>query len=102
MTVSKHSRRNTQSVLDYLRTHQAFDYWAEQAARKESDIATKGVDEWMGLTLEKSAWEMLHEHFESEGLDLKCSHEDYLLETGFSNQHELSVALTRLSLAKEQ
>lgn len=100
-TVSKQLRRNTRAILDYLRTHQAFDYWALQAAQKEAVIAAKGIDDWGGIDLEKSAWNMLGEHFETEGLELKSSREEYLLETGFSNQNELAVALTRLLAAKE-
>jgi hypothetical protein len=96
LSVSKQSRRNTRAVLDYLRTHQAFDYWALQAAQKEELIKEQGVDDWGGIDLERSPWTMLERHFESEGLEFKCSREEYLLETGFSNQHELAIALNRL------
>lgn len=101
LTVSKQSRRNTRAILDYLRTHQAFDYWAAQAALKEELIATRGIDDWGGIDLERSPWAMLAQHFESEGLEFKCSREEYLLETGFINQHELAIALNRLLAAKE-
>jgi hypothetical protein len=101
LTVSKASRRNTQAMLNYMRTHQAFDYWAQLAAQKEEQIAAKGIDEWSDLDLATSPFSLLEEHFESEGLELKCSSEEYLLETGFSNMHEMTVALSRLSAAKE-
>lgn len=99
LTVSKLSQRNTRAILDYLRTHQGFEYWAQQAAKKEAAIT--GVDDWTQIDLEKSPWMLLAEQFENEGLELKCSREEYLLETGFSNQNELIVALNRLLALKE-
>jgi hypothetical protein len=101
-TVSKMYRRNTQSIIDYLRTHQGFDYWAIQAVAAETQIKASGVDDWLGVNLEKTAFDLLAEHFEKEGLELKSSPEEYLLETGFSNLTELSVALSRIAAGKEQ
>jgi hypothetical protein len=100
LTVSKYNRRNTGAILDYLRTHQGFDYWALLAARTEARIAEKGVDEQI-FDLDTPVWKRLGEHFDEAGLDLKSSHEEFLLETGFSNPHELSIALSRLAAAKE-
>jgi hypothetical protein len=100
ITVSKQTRRNTRALLDYLRTHQAFDYWAVPAAQKEETLTQQGVDDWGGIDLERSPWAMLERHFETEGLELKCSREEYLLETGFSNQHELAIAINRLLAAE--
>jgi hypothetical protein len=100
-TVAKMYRRNTQAILDYLRTHQAFDYWALQAVAAEKQIKASGVDDWLGVNLEKTAFGLLAEHFEKEGLELKCNPEEYLLETGFSNLTELSVALSRIAAGKE-
>ena len=102
LTVSKMYRRNTMSIVDYLRTHQGFDYWAVQAAAAEKKIEASGVDDWLGINLETPAFQMLSEHFEREGLDLKCSNEEYLLESGFSNLTELSIALARITAGKEQ
>jgi hypothetical protein len=102
LTVSKTYRRNTMSIVDYLRTHQGFDYWAIQAAAAEKRIEASGVDDWLGINLETPTFRMLAEHFEKEGLDLKCLPEEFLLETGFSNQTELAVALARISAGKEQ
>ena len=102
VTVTKMYRRNTRSILDYLRTHQAFDYWAEHATSLEAHIKKSGVDDWLGINLEKTAFGMLTEHFEKEGLDLRMTPEDYLLETGFSNQTELAVALERIKAGKEE
>jgi hypothetical protein len=100
LSSSKHSRRNTCSILDYLRTHQGFDYWAIKAAQKEAQIERMGIDEWP-LDIETSAWKLLDDQFEAEGLELRSSQEAYLLETGFSNKRELAVALSRLAAAKE-
>jgi hypothetical protein len=102
LTVTKMQRRNTQSVIDYLRTHQGFDFWAALCARTERKLADKAVDEWIGFNSETPVWKILSEHFEQEGLELKCTYEEYLLATGFSNQIELGVALERLNAAKEQ
>jgi hypothetical protein len=102
LTITKHSRRNTRAILDYLRTNQAFDYWAIQAAQKETVIEEKGIDTWAEINLDIPVWKMLADHLEAEGLDLKCSQEEYLLETGFSNQHELGVALHRLAAARQE
>ena len=101
-TVAKMYRRNSQQIIDYLRTHQAFDYWAGQAVKSEKAIKQSGVDDWLGVNLEKTAFALLNEHFEHEGLDLKMLPEEYLLETGFSNCTELSVALERIKAGKEQ
>jgi len=101
-TVAKMYRRNSQAICDYLRTHQAFDYWAGQAVKSEKAIKQSGVDDWLGVNLEKTAFALLNEHFEHEGLDLKMLPEEYLLETGFSNCTELSVALERIKAGKEQ
>jgi hypothetical protein len=101
LTVSKHSKRNTAAICDYLRTHQAFDYWAKEAAQVEAAIEKSGVDEWSSIDLEVPVWTRLANHFEEEGLELKSSHEEYLLETGFSNANELTVALSRLRAQKE-
>jgi len=100
-TVAKMYRRNSQAIIDYLRTHQAFDYWANQAVKAEKGIKESGVDDWLGVNLEKTAFALLDEHFEREGLELKMTPEDYLLETGFSNHTELSVALERIKAGKE-
>ena len=100
-TVAKMYRRNSQAIIDYLRTHQAFDYWANQAVQAEKGIKESGVDDWLGVNLEKTAFALLDEHFEREGLELKMTPEDYLLETGFSNHTELSVALERIKAGKE-
>jgi hypothetical protein len=101
-TVAKMYRRNSQAIIDYLRTHQAFDYWATQAVKAEKGIKESGVDDWLGVNLEHGSFELLAAHFEKEGLELKCSPEEYLLETGFSNVTELGVALARITAGKEQ
>jgi hypothetical protein len=101
MAVSKGYRRNTRAIIDYLRTHQAFDFWAIQAAREEQKLKTKGVDDWLTINLETPVARMLADHFEREGLELKSTTEEYLLETGFSNLTELGVALQRISAGKE-
>ena len=101
-TVSKMYRRNTLAILNYLRTHQAFDYWAKLAVEAEEKIKKSGVDDWMGVNLETPAFDLLAKHFEKEGLELKCNSEEYLLETGFSNLTELGVALARIAAGKEQ
>lgn len=101
-TVAKMYRRNSQQIIDYLRTHQAFDYWAVQAAQAEQKIKESGVDDWLGVNLERGAFALLADHFEKEGLELNCNHEEFLLETGFSNHTELSVALERINAGKEE
>lgn len=99
-TVSKMYRRNTQQIIDYLRTHQAFDYWAKLAVEAEQKITASGADDWLAVNMETPAFEMLAQHFEKEGLELKCNNEEYLLETGFSNLGELGVALSRITAGK--
>jgi hypothetical protein len=101
-TVAKMYRRNSQQIIDYLRTHQAFDYWARQALEAEKAIKESGVDDWLGVDLERGPFELLADHFEKEGLELKCNTEEYLLETGFSNLTELGVAVARINAGKEQ
>jgi len=98
-TVSKVFKRNTQAILDYLRTQQGFDFWAIQAAQREARLEN---DEWLSIDLETPAFTRLMAHMEDEGLELKISPEEYLLETGFSNLNELSVALQRTAAGKEQ
>jgi len=100
-TVTKMYRRNTLAIINYLRTHQAFDYWAKLAVEAEKKIQASGVDDWLGVNLGTQPFELLTQHFEREGLDLKCSQEEYLLETGFSNLTELGVALARIAAGKE-
>lgn len=100
-TVARMYRRNTQQIIDYLRTHQAFDYWANLAVEAEKRIEQSGVDDWLGVDLKNTSFELLAEHMEKEGLDLKCNPEEYLLETGFSNLTELSVAVARITAGKE-
>jgi hypothetical protein len=100
-TVTKAYRRNTQALLDYLRTHHGFDFWAKEAAIAEARIAERGADDWLSLNLETPAFSLLAEHFEREGLELNALPEEYLLETGFSNLTELGVALARIAAGKE-
>jgi hypothetical protein len=100
-TVAKTYRRNTRAIIDYLRTHQGFDYWAKEGIAAEKEIKASGVDDWLGINVDKNAFELLAEHFEREGLELKANPEEYLLETGFSNSTELSVALSRINVGKE-
>lgn len=102
MSVSKTYRRNTQSMLDYLRTHQGFDYWALQVAQREQQIKASGVDDWLTIDLEVPAFAALKAHHEQEGLEMHATPEEYLLETGFSNPTELGVALARIKAGKEQ
>ena len=101
LTVSKMCRHNTQANIDYLRTHQAFDYWAVQAAKIEERLHRKGTDDWLSISLETPVMRQLSDHFEQEGLELNSTAEEYLLQTGFSNFTELSVALQRTRAAKE-
>jgi hypothetical protein len=100
-TVAKMYRRNSQQIIDYLRTHQAFDYWAAQALEAEQRIKESGVDDWLSVDLEYGPFQLLASHFEREGLELKCNREEYLLETGFSNLTELGVAVARITAGKE-
>lgn len=102
LTVAKQYRRNTQSIIDYLRTHQGFDYWAIQAAQAEAAIKKSGVDDWLSINTEAPTLELLKAHMDREGLELKCNAEEYLLETGFGNFSELGVALARIAAGKEQ
>lgn len=101
LTVSKGYRRNTRAIIDYLRTHQGFDYWAIQAVREEEKLRRCGADDWLSINLETPPLRQLLDHFEKEGLELKSTPEEYLLETGFSNMAELSVAVQRTAAAKE-
>jgi hypothetical protein len=101
LSVTKGYRRNTQAIIDYLRTHQAFDYWAQQAVRIEERIKHKGADDWLSINLETPPVQQLLTHFEKEGLELKSTPEEYLLDTGFSNMTELSVAVQRSAAGKE-
>jgi hypothetical protein len=102
LTASKLFRRNTCAIIDYLRTHQAFDYWAVQAAQLEAEIKKRGVDDWLNLDLDTPAFSALAQHFEKEGLELTMLPEEYLLETGFANLGELGVALARVKAGREQ
>ena len=102
LTVTKLYRRNTQSILDYLRTHLGFEYWAKEAAEAEEKIQAKGVDDWLTVNLETPVFTMLSQHLEKEGLELKSNGEEYLLETGFSNFTELGVAISRVRAGKEK
>lgn len=102
LAVTKTYRRNTQSVLDYLRTHQGFDYWAIQVAQAEAQIRASGVDDWLAINLETPAFVALKRHYDEEGLELHASPEDYLLETGFSNPTELGVALSRIAALRKE
>lgn len=101
-TVAKMYRRNSQQIINYLRTYQAFDFWAVQAAQAEEKIKQSGVDDWMSVNVKEGPFELLAEHFEEEGLELKCSSEEYLLETGFSKPIELGIALERIKAGKEE
>jgi hypothetical protein len=98
-TVSKVYKRNTQAILDYLRTQQGFDFWAVQAAQREARLL--GNDDWLTIDVDKPPFQRLVEHTENEGLELKITPEEYLLETGFLNLNELSVALQRTAAGKE-
>jgi hypothetical protein len=100
-TVAKMYRRNSQQIIDYLRTHQGFDYWAVQAVQLEEKIKQSGVDDWLGVNLETPTVTLLAQYLEKEGLEFKCNIEEYLLETGFSNLTELGVALSRVMAGKE-
>lgn len=102
LSVTKSYRRNTQSILDYLRTHQGFEYWAELAVKAEEQIKKSGIDDWMGINIEVPTLDLLAKQMEAEGLELKCNPEEYLLETGFANFSELGVALQRTLAGKEQ
>jgi hypothetical protein len=101
LSVSKGYRRNTRAIIDYLRTHQAFDYWAIQAAQVEQKLRASGADDWLSINLETPPLRQLLDHFEKEGLELTSTPEEYLLETGFSNMAELGVAVQRTTAAKE-
>lgn len=101
LSVTKSYRRNTQGILDYLRTHQGFEYWADLALAAEQKIQQSGVDDWMGINVETPVLDLLTKHMEKEGLELKCNSEEYLLETGFANLGELGVALSRTLAGKE-
>ena len=55
--VTKMYRRNTLAIINYLRTHQAFDYWAVQAvAAEKKDPGQRRRDDWLGVNLETPAF----------------------------------------------
>jgi hypothetical protein len=88
-------RRNTQRLLDYLRTADAYSYWAMEAAEFEKKITQSGQLETLTIDLSISPHRLMLEHLEKSGQSIDGDLETYANESGFNSLAELSVALER-------
>lgn len=87
---------STKITLDYLKSHNAYTYWAKECAQKEAEIQAKEIDASLIFSPTESIEEQLAAHCQQTGLTVDGTLEDFVAETGFVSTYELSVALTRL------
>jgi hypothetical protein len=87
---------STKIVLDYLKMHNAYGYWAQECAEKEAAIQAKGIDASLLISPGESVEAQLAAHCQKSGLTLDGTLDDFISETGFCSTYELSVALARL------
>jgi hypothetical protein len=98
--VASFQRRNTQRLLDYLRSADAYSFWAQEAARHEKRIQQEGDAAAISIDLDASPHALMMEHLEKSGQAIDGKLEDYVKETGFASFSELMVALTRDKLGE--
>jgi hypothetical protein len=86
----------TKIMLDYLKSHNSYTYWAKECAQKEAAIQAKGIDASLLISASTSVDQQLAAHCQKSGLTIDGSLEEFVSETGFCSTYELSVALERL------
>lgn len=94
-------RRNTQRLLDYLRSCDAYSYWAKEAAAFEERITKSGSLDTLHVDLGANPHAMMMEHLAKSGQSIDGTLETYVDETGFNSLTELTVALARDKLGEE-
>lgn len=94
-------KRQTQTILDYLRTHNQLSMWLEDCADAERAIVSSDNADAVLIDFTENIQKLLQEHMEQTGLQISGSLENYLRETGIGTMAELRVCLSRYSLARK-
>jgi hypothetical protein len=94
-------RRQTQTILDYMRTHNQLQMWLDDCADAERIIVDRENTDTVGIDFTENLQGMFQEHLEATGLEIAGTLDNYLRETGISSVAELRVCLSRLALARK-
>lgn len=94
-------RRQTQTILDYLRTHDDLRGWLDDCADAERAIVDHENNDAVEIDLSENPQVILQEHLEQTGLEISGNLEGYLRETGISTVDELRVCLQRYALSRK-
>lgn len=97
---TKNWSRQTQTILDYMRSHNVLQVWLDDCADCERKIVDKSNDESFSLDFGVPIENLLREHFDVTGLEISGSIEDFLRDTGIGGLDELRVCLERYALAR--
>jgi len=92
----------TKITLDYLKSHDAYLYWAREAGAFEDRLAHKHIDESLSASAALSADERLAQHAARAGITIDGSVDEYIYETGFNTRGDLGVALDRISALERE
>jgi hypothetical protein len=95
-------RRNTQRLLDYLRSADAYSYWAKEAGTFEERITKSGALDGLLIDLDTNPHKLMMDHLAKSGQSVDGDLETYVQETGFNSLTELSIALERDRLGEEK
>jgi hypothetical protein len=94
-------RRNTQRLLDYLRSADAYNFGAVEAAAFEHKIVESGAVDTLTIDLDANPHLLMMKHLERSGQSIDGDLDTYVHEAGFNSLTELSIALNRDKLGEE-
>ena len=93
--------RQTQTVLDYLRTHNSLSGGLQDCADTERQIVDKNNEESVSVDVLQPLSDLLLNHFDATGIQISGTLESFLRETGIAGQDELRLCLERYALARQ-
>jgi hypothetical protein len=98
--VSKVACRNTKTVLDHLRITGEYPSVADEAASQEMAVNRVAPD-FMHCPISREPIEsILEDHCQDMGVGVPCDLNTWLRESGFQNENELRIALSRVGILR--
>jgi hypothetical protein len=93
---------STKITLDYLKMHDSYQYWAQECAGLEKEIALQHIEEQFSVSSTEPVEKRLSEHAQKAGITIDGNLDEFIEETGFGSRNELGVALDRLNAVKKE
>ena len=96
LVASQTPLESTKMTLDYLKSHDSYQYWATECADTETKMQRFHIDQLMSTSATEVLDRKLLTFSNQAGIIVDSNLEEFITETGFGTPHELGVALDRL------